>query len=92
MEPQDASTEAAPRMKSPDRTRVDPNPKKIDDLIPPGHKARVVWELTQQLDLSPLYAGIKAVENHAGRPATDPRLLVALWTYATDEGMGSAAN
>ncbi len=90
MEPQDASTEAAPRMKSPDRTRVDPNPKKIDDLIPPGHKARVVWELTQQLDLSPLYAGIKAVENHAGRPATDPRLLVALWTYATDEGMGSA--
>ena len=90
MDPQDASTEAAPRMKSPDRTRIDPNPKKIDDLIPPDHKARVVWELTRQLDLSPLYAGIKAVENHAGRPAIDPQVLVALWTYATDEGIGSA--
>ena len=90
MDPRDVSTEAAPRMKSPDRTRVDPNPKKIDDLIPPDHKARVVWELTQQLDLSPLYAGIKAVENHAGRPAIDPQVLVALWTYATDEGVSSA--
>lgn len=90
MDPRDASTKAAPRMKSPDRTRVDPNPKKIDDLIPPDHKARVVWELTQQLDLSPLYAGIKAVENHAGRPAINPQVLVALWTYATDEGIGSA--
>lgn len=90
MDSPDASTDAVPRMKSPDRTQVDPNPKKIDALIPPDHKARVVWELTQPLDLSSLYAGIKAVENHAGRPAIDPQVLVALWTYATDEGIGSA--
>lgn len=90
MDPQDASTEAVPRMKSPDRSRVDPNPKKIDDLIPPHHKARLVWELVQQLDLSPLYAEIKAVEGHAGRPPIDPQILVALWLYATDEGIGRA--
>ena len=91
MEPQDASTEvAAPRMKSPDRTQIDPNPKRIDDLIPPGHKARLVWELVLNLDLSPLYAQIKAVEGHAGRPPTDPRVLVALWLYATDEGISKA--
>jgi len=90
MDPHSASTEAAPRMKSPDRAQVDPNPKKIDDLIPPDHKARLVWQLVEELDLTPLYAGIRAVEGHPGRPATDPRILVALWLYATDEGIGKA--
>ena len=93
MEPQDASTEAAaavPRMKSPDRSQVDPNPKMIDELIPPGHKARLVWELVRELDLTPLYAQIKAVEGHAGRPPIDPRILVAFWLYATDEGIAKA--
>jgi transposase len=90
MEAQDASTEAAPRMKSPDRSQVDPNPKRIDDLIPPDHKARLVWQLAQELDLSPLYGRIKAVEGHAGRPAIDARILTALWLYGTDEGIASA--
>jgi transposase len=93
MKQQDASTEAAaqaPRMKSPDRSQVDPNPKRIDDLIPPNHPARAIWELIQELDLTPLYAQIKAVEGHAGRPSTDPRVLVALWLYATEEGIAKA--
>ena len=90
MDPQDASTEAVPRMILPDRSRVDPNPKKIDDLIPPDHKARLIWQLVEELDVTPLYADIKAVEGHPGRPAIDPRILVALWIYATDEGIGSA--
>ena len=30
---------------------------------------------------------IKAVEGHVGRDATDPRLLVALWVYATLKGI-----
>jgi transposase len=93
MSRQDASTEAvaaAPRMKSPDRSQLDPNPKQIDDLIPAGHPARLVWELVQELDLTPLYAQIKAVEGHAGRPPIDPRIQVALWLYATEEGVGKA--
>jgi transposase len=93
MEPQDASTDVvapAPRMKSPDRSQVDPDPKRLDDLIPPGHKARLVWELVRGLDLTPLYAQIKAVEGHAGRPPIDPQILVALWIYATDEGVAEA--
>jgi transposase len=77
-------------MKSPDRSQVDPNPKKIDDLIPQDHKARLVWQLVQELDLAPLYAQIKAVEGHAGRPPIDPQILVALWIYATDEGVAKA--
>jgi len=90
MFPQDSSTEAVPRMNVADRSQVDPNPKRIDDLIPPHHKARIVWQLVEQLDLSPLYAEIKAVESHPGRPPIDPRIIVALWLYATDEGISSA--
>jgi len=90
MDAQDAITKSVPRMKLPNRSQVDPNPKRIDDLILPDHNARMVWQLVQQLDFSPLYAGIKAVEGHAGRPAIDPRILVALWLYGTDEGISSA--
>lgn len=77
-------------MNSPDRTIIDPNPKKIDDLIALDHPARLIWELVSGLDMKPLYEGIKAVEHHAGRPPIDPRILVALWLYATNEGIGSA--
>jgi transposase len=77
-------------MKSPDRSQIDPNPKRIDDLIPPNHNARLIWELVQDLDLTPLYNQVKSVEGHAGRPPIDPRVLTALWLYATDEGIASA--
>lgn len=93
MDWQDASNQPAfrtPRMKSPDRSQIDPNPKRIEDLIPPDHKARLIWELVQDLDLTPLYEQIKAIEGHAGRPPIDPRVLTALWLYATDEGIASA--
>ena len=84
------SARPAPRFYSPDRSLVDPTPKRIDELIPADHKARVVWALVEDLDLTSLYQQIKSVEGHAGRPAIDPRILVALWLYATDEGMASA--
>ena len=77
-------------MSSPDRSLVDPHPKRIDELIPPDHKARLVWALVEQLDLADLYREIKSVEGRAGRPAIDPRILVALWLYATDEHVASA--
>ncbi len=78
-----------PRVCSPDRSQV-VDPTTIDELIPPDHKARLVWTLIEDLDLTPLYQAIKSVEGHAGRPAIDPRILVALWLYATDEHIASA--
>jgi transposase len=62
----------------------------LDDLLPEEHRARLVWEMVQGYDLGGFYAGIAAVEGNAGRPAIDPRILVALWLYATLEGVGSA--
>jgi transposase len=91
---QDASTDALdkppPRVHSPDRSQVDPNPKRIDELIPPDHKARLVWAMVEELDMTRLLDNIKSVEGHPGRDAIDPRILVALWLYATDEGISKA--
>ena len=42
------------------------------------------------MDLSALYTDIGSVEGHAGRAAIDPRILMALWLYATIDGVGSA--
>src|SRR3972149_2530377 len=61
-----------------------------DALLPDAHRARAVWQYVEGLDLPPLYASIQATEDQAGRPATDPKLLLALWLYATIDGVGSA--
>jgi transposase len=70
--------------------QIEPRPVDLDRLLPDDHRARLVWEYVVGLDLTPLYARIAAVEGHAGAPATDPRLLLALWQQATLDGVGSA--
>jgi transposase len=62
----------------------------LDSLLGGDHAARTVWQFVQSLDLEPLHARIKAVEGAAGRPAIDPAILVALWLWATVDGVGSA--
>ena len=62
----------------------------LDSLLPADHRARAVWLFVERLDLSGLYAQIRAVEGGAGRGPIDPKILLALWLYATVEGVGSA--
>jgi transposase len=62
----------------------------LDAWLPADHRARVVLAFVLTLNLDPLYAKIKAREGAAGRPAADPRVLLALWLYAMIEGVGSA--
>ena len=62
----------------------------LDSAVAADHRVRGVWSYVEALDLSPLYARIGSVEGGAGRPAIDPRILIALWLYATVEGVGSA--
>lgn len=81
---------AAPRVQRPNRAQLELRSVDLEGLLPPDHRARVVWEFVEGLDLGPLYAAIKAVEGHAGRPPIDPAILMALWLYATVEGVGSA--
>jgi transposase len=46
--------------------------------------------VVEKLDLERFHEPIKARHGQAGRDATDPQLLVALWLYACIRGIGSA--
>jgi transposase len=83
------SDKPKPRLCRVDREQVLP-PMRLEDLLDTDHQARVVWLFVQGLDLTVLYDQIRSVEGGPGRPAIDPRILVALWLYATLEGVGSA--
>src|SRR6202521_2533744 len=62
----------------------------VEALLPSDHRARVVWEFVESLDLLLLYDAIKSREGAPGRPPPDPAVLLGLWLYATIEGVGSA--
>ena len=62
----------------------------LDAMLSDDHQARVVWEYVEGADLACLYGSIRAVEGRCGRDAIDPRILMALWLYATLDGVGSA--
>ncbi len=79
-----------PRLRRAQRNQVVMRCLPLDALLPEDHRARCIWAYTEGLDLTPLYQKIRAVEGGKGQAATDPRLLVALWLYATTEGIGSA--
>lgn len=80
------------RVLVPDRAQILLRPLNLDRLLPDDHKARAVWCYVERLDVqnSPLYERILAVEGGPGRPAIDPRILLALWLYATLDGVGAA--
>jgi transposase len=78
------------RMRCAVRNQVELQQCSLDELLPEDHEARVVWEYVCGLDLSPLVDRIQAVEGGEGRPPADPRILTALWLYATLRGVGSA--
>lgn len=84
------SMQGVPRLMSPVRNQVEWRACDLDALLAADHPARTVWAFVQSLDLAPLYADIKAVQGAAGRPAIDPAILVALWLWATVDGVGSA--
>jgi transposase len=62
----------------------------LEALLPPDHRARIVVDFVESLDLSAFYEAIRAREGEPGRPPPDPAVLLALWLYATVEGVGSA--
>jgi transposase len=62
----------------------------LEALVPDDHRVRSIWSFVEALDLSEFYDRIKACGETPGRPASDPRILLALWLHATAEGIGSA--
>ena len=79
----DGRDDAPPRYETANREQIELQPCDLESLLPPGHAARLVWRFVEGLDLSAFYATIRAREGRAGRPPIDPKILVALWLYAT---------
>ncbi len=85
-----ALPKASARVLMPHRHQLELRASDLESLLPPGHRARLVWGYVEQQNLEGLYAGIKVVEGGVGRAAIAPEILYALWLYATLEGVGSA--
>jgi len=79
---------APPRLRCPDRQQLVVRPRTIDELVPEDHLVRAVWALVLRWDLTLFLQGIRARGERPGRAATAPQLLIALWLYATIEGIG----
>ena len=88
--PTSAVPRGAPRLRKAVREQVGLAVVDLDTLIPEDHPARTLCAALEHLALRLFYAPIEAREGHAGRPATDPKILVGLWLYATADGVGSA--
>ena len=79
-----------PRLSSPIRNQVEMVMKTLDDLLPQEHLARDIWKYVEGLDLSLVLDKIQSVVGNAGRPAIDPKILLAIWLFATTKSIGSA--
>lgn len=80
----------APRIVEANRKQLELRTFDLEATIPSDHRARAIWAVVERLDLSLFYDAIRARGSQPGRAATDPKVLVALWVYATAEGVGSA--
>ncbi len=88
--PTPAASQASARVVLPNRKQIELRPMDLESLLPEGHRARLVWAWVERQDLGAMYAAIKVREGGVGRSAIAPQILLALWLYATLQGVGSA--
>jgi transposase len=62
----------------------------LEGMLGADHAARAVWAYVERLNLDEFYGAIRSRAGSAGRPAVDPKIYLALWIYATLDGVGSA--
>src|SRR5260370_41805320 len=80
----------AARLRRPERDQIGWHSAAIDDLVAPDHPVRAVWGVVLALDLRELHDAVKAREGVAGHPPPAAAGLVALWLWATVDGVGGA--
>jgi transposase len=81
--------QGSPRLLQANRWQIELRASDLESLLPEDHRARLVWGYVVRQDLSQLIEAIKARGSNAGGAAIDPRILFALWLYATLDGVGS---
>jgi transposase len=79
-----------PRLREPVRDQIELRVVDLERLLALDHPARVIWDYVQKLDLRALEEAVQAREHTPGQAPASPRLLLALWLFATSEGIGSA--
>jgi transposase len=60
-----------------------------EETLPADHRARLLWGIVSQLELSSFLSEAKAVEGHQGRDQTSVQMLLTLWLYAISVNVGS---
>lgn len=90
LDPVASNPNAPARVQMPNRNQFELRPTNLDEQLEDDHRARLVWAYVERLDLSKLYARIRAVEGGVGRTPIAPEILLSLWLYATLESLGSA--
>jgi transposase len=78
------------RQREPVRDQIELRAVDLEALLASDHPARVIWAYVEKLDLRELEDAIRAREHTPGQAPASPRLLLALWLYATSDGIGSA--
>jgi transposase len=78
------------RVRRPVRNQIEMVPRALEESVADDHPARAIWAYLEQVELEDFYSSIEVIEGEAGRPATDPQVLLGLWLLATSEGVGSA--
>ena len=79
-----------PRLRQPERFQPGWQIAAIDDLVARDHPVRAVWAFVETLDLRSLHDAVKAREGVPGQAPPAPELMLALWLWATVDGVGSA--
>lgn len=78
------------RVKRAERRQLEMVPTTLDEQLADDHPARAIWAYLERVDLDDFYTSIEALEGEAGRPASDPQVVLAVWLLATAQGVGSA--
>jgi transposase len=85
-----AVARGTPRLRRPERHQPGWQVVALDDLIAPEHPVRAVWAFAAALDLRDLHDAVKAREGVPGQAPPAHELMMALWLWATVDGVGSA--
>jgi transposase len=88
--PARAGAAGALRLREPVRDQIELRAVDLEGLVGSDHPVRVIWGYVAKLDLRALEDAIGSRAGTPGHPAAAPRLLLALWLYATSQGVGSA--
>jgi transposase len=85
-----AAASGRPRLREPERRQIELRAIDLDGAIGADHPARTIWAYVERFDLRVLEDRVMSRAGTPGHPAISPRLMLALWLYATSEGVGSA--